>query len=300
MGNSAAAMQPLFEHVTPEPGCSFVWRCDDYPWKRNAWNTHPEHEIHLIRNATGVALIGDFIGRFEPGHLAVVGGGLPHHWASAVAPGDVIIRRDIVLQFDAKRLMGAAAALPELARIDAFLRRSGRGLTFHGETRRVCATLMEELGHTKGMPRLALFFDLLGRLAQSRDYRIVSSADFKPDSDDVSMGRIRALRTHILKNLAAGVTLDECAAMLQMRQSTFSRFFKKNTGDAFTDHIIRLRMARACELLATTGQPVTQICYDVGCQNLSNFNRNFRIRQGCTPTEYRRLAARRAGEPLHD
>ncbi len=79
--------KPVFEHVMTEPSKSFLWRLDDYPWGRNVWNFHPEYEIHLIRNASGVALVGDHIGPFEPGYLAVVGSGLPHDWVTETMSG---------------------------------------------------------------------------------------------------------------------------------------------------------------------------------------------------------------------
>ncbi len=59
-----------------------------HPWARNVWNFHPECEIHLIRNASGVALVGDHIGEFGPGYLAVVGSNLPHDWVTPVGPGE--------------------------------------------------------------------------------------------------------------------------------------------------------------------------------------------------------------------
>ncbi|TIW73580.1 MAG: AraC family transcriptional regulator, partial [Mesorhizobium sp.] len=69
---------PSFEHIVTEASDSFLWRLDDYPWERNVWNFHPEYEIHLLRKSSGVALVGDHIGEFGPGYLAIVGGGLPH------------------------------------------------------------------------------------------------------------------------------------------------------------------------------------------------------------------------------
>jgi hypothetical protein len=83
--------------------CALRWPAghrDDYPWGRNVWNFHPEYEIHLIRNASGVALVGDHIGPFEPGYLVVVGSGLPHNWVTDTAPGELIAGRDILPQFD--------------------------------------------------------------------------------------------------------------------------------------------------------------------------------------------------------
>ena len=89
-GPRPGAGTPVFERVVTGHDETFLWRCDDYPWERNVWNVHPEVEIHLVRHASGVALIGDHIGAFEPGHLAMVGGGLPHDWVTPTQGGEVI------------------------------------------------------------------------------------------------------------------------------------------------------------------------------------------------------------------
>ncbi len=75
---SGPAHTPVFEHVVTEASDSFLWRQDEHPCERNGWNVHPEIEIHLITNAAGTTLVGDHIGRFEPGHPTVIGSNLPH------------------------------------------------------------------------------------------------------------------------------------------------------------------------------------------------------------------------------
>ena len=40
-------------------------------------------------------------------------------------------------------------------------------------------------------------------------------------------------------------------------------------------------------LLVDTTQTVSEICYDTGFNTLCNFNRLFRKRKGCNPTEFR-------------
>ncbi len=72
-------------------------------------------------------LVGDHIGAFEPGHLAMVGGGLPHDWVTPIRPGEVIRGRDIVVQFHPDRLRSAAALLPEVAEIDGLLAEAAAG-----------------------------------------------------------------------------------------------------------------------------------------------------------------------------
>ena len=51
------------------------------------------------------------------------------------------------------------------------------------------------------------------------------------------------------------------------------------------------RVARAKQLLSA-GRPVTDVCFETGFNNLSNFNRQFRKLCGLPPSEYRRHAKR--------
>ena len=86
------------------------------------------------------------------------------------------------------------------------------------------------------------------------------------------------------------VRLSDMAAIAGMTETSFSRFFKKNTGNTFTRHLGELRTGKACRLLADNDKAVTEICHDVGYVNLSNFNRAFRELRGMTPVQYRQLA----------
>jgi len=48
-----------------------------------------------------------------------------------------------------------------------------------------------------------------------------------------------------------------------------------------------LRVAKACDLLANTNLSASEICYDCGFNNKSNFIRLFTKRKNMTPIEYR-------------
>jgi len=75
-----------------------------------------------------------------------------------------------------------------------------------------------------------------------------------------------------------------------MREHTFSRCFRRATGQTFTDVVIGLRVDKACRLLLSTRQHVSSICYEVGFNNISNFNRHFRRLKGMAPGEFRAIA----------
>ena len=233
-------------------------------------------------------------GRFEPGHFSIIGGGLPHDWVAEIAPGEVIHKRDVVLQFSADRLRQAAVFLPELAEIDRLLTLSLRGLDFHGETRRRAAILLPRIGAVRGPERLAMFFQLLALLASSGEYTVLSSSGFVPNLDSETLNLIDRAQAFIFENIKAEVHLREVADLVGMQESAFSRFFKKNSGNSFTDYVTKLRISLACRMLADSDAPVTDICFEVGYCNISNFNRLFRKVRGVTPSGYRRLAGQRA------
>jgi AraC-like DNA-binding protein len=83
-----------------------------------------------------------------------------------------------------------------------------------------------------------------------------------------------------------------------MSPSQFSRFFRRATGNNYTDFVNRIRVNQACQLLMGTDRQVTHICYEVGFNNVANFNRRFLEIKGVTPSAYRRQAVARFGRGI--
>ncbi len=282
----------MYEPIVPLSQDSFVWRCDDYPMPWSVWNQHPECEIHLIRQAAGTRHVGDHIGPFAPGDLCLIGRNLPHNWFTPIAQGETVAGRDIVIQFDEDRLLAAAGSLPELVQLRSLLERARRGLSFCGATQAAAAAMIEAIGESDGLQRLALLLQLLHVLSVTTQYRPLSSKDFTPNLGPGANDTLRDILGYIALHYHESVTLADIASIAQMTESSFSRFFKRMTGNTFTRHLAELRTAKACELLSRSDRSVTEICFDVGYRNLSNFNRAFRSVREMTPSQYRLLSAR--------
>ena len=90
--------------------------------------------------------------------------------------------------------------------------------------------------------------------------------------------------------------MAELSQRFGMTETRFSRFFRRATGNTFTDFVNRVRVTKACQLLMETDRYVTNICYDVGFNNVANFNRRFLEIKGMTPTDFRRRAEVRFGD----
>jgi AraC family transcriptional regulator len=72
----------------------------------------------------------------------------------------------------------------------------------------------------------------------------------------------------------------------------FLRLFAKIVGATPHQYLIRARLRRAARLLAESEQPITDIAYDIGFGDLSNFVRTFGRAAGLSPREFRRRAHR--------
>ncbi|WP_122847500.1 AraC family transcriptional regulator [Pseudomonas viridiflava] len=281
------------EVILPEPDQCFRWYEHDYPYALARWNHHPEFEIHLIRRGSGKLVAGDYIGGFDAGHVALIGPDLPHDWIGDLAPGEHLPGRDVVLQFDGAALLALRKTLPELGELQRLFEQARRGLEFTGATAVQAARLMEDIGTAQGLERLILFLQLINALvkAPSQEAHLLASSCYAPTLDARSAERINKAFDYLLSELTNDIRLSVIAQRLEMTDPGFSRFFKRNTGHGFIDLMRKLRIQRACRLLLQSDMSVSDICFEVGYANLSNFNRHFRVETGQTPSDYRRAMA---------
>lgn len=280
-----------------EPEGSFGYvRCLEHgaPNPLIRWHYHEEYELHLIVKTSGKVFVGDYIGRFEPGHLVLTGPRLPHNWISTELPEQGVTVRDMVLQFADEPLRRASESLPELREALPLLERAKHGIEFMGMSDKAFEYI-NLIKHSSGMQRFATFLELLSDLAEHRNYRLLSSVQLQSFEDDASLAQISAVVDYITENYASQFSLAEIAERMGMSESRFSRYFRRATGNTFTDFVNRVRINRACQLLMESEQYISTICYDVGFNNIANFNRRFMELKGTTPTDFRKQGEARYG-----
>ncbi|CAN7704444.1 AraC family transcriptional regulator [Paenibacillus sp. LjRoot153] len=91
------------------------------------------------------------------------------------------------------------------------------------------------------------------------------------------------------KNYNNNITIETVAVHVQRSTSFLSRIFKETTGTTINDHLIHLRIKRACELLRQPKYSLEDICREIGYANVSYFSKLFKSRMGTTPGQYRLL-----------
>ena len=282
---------PDYEVIVCPPEESFRWYMHDYPFYLAKWNYHPEYELHLTRTTHGTMMVGDYLGDFAPGSLILTGPNVPHNWVSNIPPGEVVRNRDMLIQFTPDFAEKVAAFCPELAEIRALYDDAAFGVEFLGATAMAGRKLLADIGAAHGAERIILFLRLMDVLSRNpRERRRLSR--LAPALKAQLPRSIDAAMRFMNEAHAEDLDLEAVAERAGMSAQNFSRLFKRQTGHTFVSYLVLTRIYVACALLTQTHKPITEICFEVGFNNVANFNRQFLKICGRTPSDYRMIAHR--------
>ena len=135
-------------------------------------------------------------------------------------------------------------------------------------------------------------FDILYDLSKYADARELSSSSFAHVQIDHESRRVTKVKDYITAHYMEEIRLEQMSTLVNMSPTAFSRFFSQRTGKSLAEYIVDIRIGMAARKLIDTTDPVSTICYDCGFNTLSNFNRLFRKRKNCSPTEFREKYAK--------
>jgi AraC-like DNA-binding protein len=288
---------PSYELMDDHAGLSIIYRQHGFPCPLVRWHFHKEYELHLITASSGKVFIGDYIGNFTPGSLFLTGPNLPHNWISQLDGCEHFPERDMLVNFTDTLFEPSSLAFAELKSLTPLLERARYGIEFKDRSLIARATvLMEQIAASHGISRIGYFLILMEALANADNYLLLSAASAVDLADESNVERTNRAVDYIFAHYGRELSLEEVAAHLNMRPTYFSRVFKQSTGRSFVEFVNRLRISKSCELLADGRKPVTEVCFESGFNNISNFNRRFQQLKGMTPSYYRRLAVQRLTE----
>lgn len=112
----------------------------------------------------------------------------------------------------------------------------------------------------------------------------------KKNTDDLyrKNEKIRGLIDHIQHHYQENLTIEEMADYMGYSKPHFMSVFKQHTGTSCMEFVIQVRLKEACSLLTSSLKSVVDIANQVGFNNLSNFNRQFKRYYHTTPSHYRK------------
>lgn len=250
---------------------------------------HREYELNFVENAPGVRrIVGDSVEETGDYDLVLIGtGGLQHVWEQGRCTSQDI--REITIQFEPELFPDEVLSKNQFASIGKMLQQSRLGLAFPlSAIMKVYSSLDTLANNPNSFSQFIQMLQILNDLSAS-DYRVLSTSSFANADKVMESRRVTKVKDYIAEHYTEDLKLEDLASLVGMSPSSFSRFFKLRTNKNLSTYIIDIRLGVAARALVDSSQNISEICYESGFNNISNFNRVFKARKGISPKEFRQL-----------
>lgn len=249
---------------------------------------HPEIQLMLILQGEGTLIAGDYVGRFSPGDLYVIGSGLPHVFRSdkKYFEAKTKLRSNAISIYFNERYWGDAWQLDEMKVVRKFTMKAARGLRIDGRLKGTIAEDIVRLKQAKGLDKLILFLSVLKKVSEGKGMKPLAltaqGAAFNPEEG----ARMNAILSFTFRESHRKIYIREVAALANLSVEAFCRYFKLRTQKTYTSFLNELRVSNASQMLMTSDLSIQDVCYRSGFNNVSNFNRIFKRVMGASPSHY--------------
>lgn len=250
-------------------------------------HVHSEFELNYIENGAGAKrVVGDSIEEIEDMELALItGSNLEHGWLNHKCNSNDI--KEITIQFHGDLLNDHLLQKNQFRTVMEMFEKASCGVVFSRDTiismrDRLTSLASEHQGAHSVLNLFSILYDL--SLSPMRE---LSSRSFNIHEQNYDSRRVERAYNFMLENYNKEIRLADVASLVGMTEVAFSRFIKKRTGRNFIDSLNDIRLGHAARMLVDTTHSISEICIICGFNNLSNFNRIFKKKKGCTPRDFR-------------
>ena len=279
----------IIHEITPLMGKDVLYIADRHK-KEFTYpiHNHDVYELNFVEHAPGVRrIVGDsteVIGEYDL--VLITSPDLEHVWEQYQCKSDDI--REITVQFDLQMGDDSLFGRTPFLSMQKMMNEARKGLSFPVSAIMKVYGMLDSLSSIKeGFYAVMQFLTILYELSKCEGAKPLASSSFAKIAVEDDSRRILKVKNFIAKNFMEEVRLAQLSDIAGMSPSAFSRFFKLHTGRNLTEYIIDIRLGAASRLLVDTSRSISEISYSCGFNNLSNFNRIFKKKKGCSPTEFR-------------
>ena len=282
-------MKMMYEHIDFPGRAAVKVKWQKKPHFTYSWHFHNEYEILYVIKGYGTSFVADNIEEFCSGDLVLLGSNLPHFWKSDKS---FHIRESqknieyIVVQFSNNFFKEAISEYPEFHLIKELLERSSRGIRFSSDFSQKFGKKLIKLTKRKGFERTIMLLEMLQLIAKTDQCKLLAGESYQTVNHNFTSNRLTKVMHYINSTYRKKTELIKVAEVANLHPSAFCRFFKEKSGKSLTEFVSDMRISYACKLLIEGNLSVSQICFESGFNNLSNFNRTFKKHTGFTPTNY--------------
>ncbi|MBR7017345.1 MAG: helix-turn-helix domain-containing protein [Prevotella sp.] len=279
----------VIHEITPLMGKDVLYIAD----RRKKEFTYPIHnhevfELNFVEHAPGVRrIVGDsneVIGEYDL--VLITSPDLEHVWEQNTCTSEDI--REVTVQFDFGMGEDSLFGRNPFISVRKMMNEARKGLCFPLSAIMKVYKEIDTLSTVgDGFYAVVQFMTILYELSKCEGARTLASSSFAKIAVEDDSRRILKVKNFINENFMDEIRLAQLSEIAGMSPSAFSRFFKLHTGRNLSEYIIDIRLGYAARKLVDTSRSISEISFECGFNNLSNFNRIFKKKKGCSPSEFR-------------
>ncbi|MEJ7676676.1 MAG: AraC family transcriptional regulator [Segetibacter sp.] len=277
-------MKPHIQKLPLSEHSSFVADKFITPYFETPWHYHDEFELVLIIQGKGKQFIGNHVCDYQEGSLSFLGPNLPHSFRKEEAHA---LGGSLVIHFKEAFLGKQFNMIPEMQKIKLLFERSRMGIQIYGQTRQIIIDKMNDMLELQGIERLIWLLSILSILADSNEYQLLSSPEISGQNNKDS-DRLNKVFDYVMTQFKEEIQLEEVAKIANMSYSGFCRYFKNRTKKNFSLFVNEIRIGYACKRLMESEISISNVCFESGFNNMTNFNEQFKKIIKCTPYQFQR------------
>jgi AraC-like DNA-binding protein len=271
---------------------SIVVQEDVQPHFYNHLHRHNETQITWIIKGEGTLIAGDYMQRFKPGDIYIIGANQPHIFKSDPAYFDKRKKKeihDLTIFFNPEGFFHSILELPESKTIKKFVESTVSGLQFPASEQKNIAGEMRIVKDARQGFRLAAFIHLLQTMAAIKQWKPLATISNEYSFTDMEGLRMNDVYQFTMAHYSENIKLKQVADVAYLTPQAFCRYFKKHTRKTYIAFLSEIRISEACKkIIAGEFNSISSIAYDTGFSSAVSFNRVFKKITGKSPKQYLR------------
>ncbi|WP_026631188.1 AraC family transcriptional regulator [Dyadobacter alkalitolerans] len=272
---------------------------DILPHYYNHLHRHREVQIEWVVEGSGILIAGNYMQRFESGEVYIIGANQSHIFKNDEAyfnPEEKKQVHSVSIFFNPTQLHQNILSLPEMASIKKFVDGLHNGYQIPESALPIVQKTISELKQNKDSLRVASFISLLHLFSTIRDIKPLATNNSEQIISEVEGIRMDQIFQYLVSNYKRHISLAEISEISNLTPQAFCRYFKKHTDKTFISFLNEVRVNEACKIIISgMFDSFSDVSYQTGFDNVTNFNRVFKKIMGKSPREFHRDFRERVG-----